>query len=73
MRFVDGQQRDAEVLQPLGGSAEVKTLRCDIEELELPALNACQSIRDLIGRECAVDEGGREASARERIDLVLHQ
>ena len=73
MRLVDGQQRHAHVLEPLGRTAEVKSLRRHVEHLDLAAHDARHPLCDFGGGQGAVQERGGDAAGGEGVNLVLHQ
>ncbi len=47
VRFVDREQRDADVAQSFGSRAEIESLRRDVEQLHVAAHGARQAIGDL--------------------------
>src|SRR5688572_17340847 len=73
MRFVDCEEADAHVGETRCDVAEIEALRREIQKLDLTARCARETVGNLSRSECAVDEGCRQSSRLESIDLVLHE
>ena len=73
MRLIDGEERHADILQPLCRAAEVEALGGHVQHLHLAPRHAAHALRHFAGRQRAVDEGGGNAARREGVHLVLHE
>ena len=56
--IVDGEERHADILEPLGGAADVEAFRGHVQKLEFAFLNPGEPIRHLTASEGAVHECG---------------
>ena len=71
--FVDGEEADADAGEAVGGSSAFEPFRGEVEEPNFAALDVRPACVHLVGREGAVEIGGGDPTAMQRVHLILHQ
>jgi hypothetical protein len=71
--LVDGEQRDADVLDRLAEPLVLEPLGGDVQEPQLPAADLLHHVAVLVCREGRIEPAGGDAARGQGIDLVLHQ